>query len=283
VIPVAACLRGTRHRGTIRRECLDHVIVLNEASLYRHVKSFLAYYHESRTHLSLAKDPPEPHRALAGTRSRRCHTASWRSSPPLRAARSLNVAVLAAVPIQGQVCRFSLPGGTRLCHCAYFKREVLANHLPGIQRNILAFKSLEALGLDPQCIRTNAEKIKAEFARCIAASRECRARVIMDERHRGRRNRRPSRVRYRPVKTCGGHLRSRNLGNQQSGEEPGMQCRRRAGHPNANASATEVPRRDSGRKTAFLETGPEGSLSAPNGRKPTIPGGIASSAGILEE
>ena len=46
--------------GTIRRECLDHVIVLNEASLHRHVKSFLAYYHESRTHLSLAKDPPEP-------------------------------------------------------------------------------------------------------------------------------------------------------------------------------------------------------------------------------
>jgi transposase InsO family protein len=46
--------------GTIRRECLDHAIVLNEASLYRHVKSFLAYYHESRTHLSLAKDPPDP-------------------------------------------------------------------------------------------------------------------------------------------------------------------------------------------------------------------------------
>src|SRR3979411_2226564 len=46
--------------GTIRRECLDHVIVLNEASLFRHVKAFLAYYHESRTHLSLAKDTPEP-------------------------------------------------------------------------------------------------------------------------------------------------------------------------------------------------------------------------------
>jgi transposase InsO family protein len=46
--------------GTIRRECLDHMIVINEASLYRHVKSFLAYYHESRTHLSLAKDTPEP-------------------------------------------------------------------------------------------------------------------------------------------------------------------------------------------------------------------------------
>ena len=45
--------------STIRRECLDHVIVFNEASLYRHVKSFLAYYHASRAHLSLAKDPPE--------------------------------------------------------------------------------------------------------------------------------------------------------------------------------------------------------------------------------
>jgi len=46
--------------GTLRRECLDHVIVFSEAALYRHVKSFLAYYHESRTHLSLAKDTPEP-------------------------------------------------------------------------------------------------------------------------------------------------------------------------------------------------------------------------------
>ncbi len=45
--------------GTIRRECLDHVIVFNEASLYRHVKSFVTYYHESRTHLSLGKDSSE--------------------------------------------------------------------------------------------------------------------------------------------------------------------------------------------------------------------------------
>src|SRR3954471_8588912 len=41
--------RQFRVSGTIRRECLDHMIVLNEASLYRHVKSFLACYHESRT------------------------------------------------------------------------------------------------------------------------------------------------------------------------------------------------------------------------------------------
>jgi transposase InsO family protein len=44
--------------GTIRRECLDHVIVFNEASLYHHLKSFVTYYHDSRTHLSLAKDSP---------------------------------------------------------------------------------------------------------------------------------------------------------------------------------------------------------------------------------
>ena len=44
--------------GSIRRECLDHVIVFNEASLYRHLKSFMAYYHETRTHLCLEKDSP---------------------------------------------------------------------------------------------------------------------------------------------------------------------------------------------------------------------------------
>ncbi len=45
--------------GTIRRECLDHVIIFNEAALYRQVKSFTEYYHRSRTHLSLSKDSPE--------------------------------------------------------------------------------------------------------------------------------------------------------------------------------------------------------------------------------
>jgi putative transposase len=44
--------------GWIWRECLDHVVVLDEASLYRHLKSFMAYYHETRTHLSLEKDSP---------------------------------------------------------------------------------------------------------------------------------------------------------------------------------------------------------------------------------
>jgi transposase InsO family protein len=46
--------------GSIRLECLDHVIVFHEESLYRHVKAFVEYYHQSRTHLSLGKDTPEP-------------------------------------------------------------------------------------------------------------------------------------------------------------------------------------------------------------------------------
>ena len=46
--------------GTIRRDCLDHVIVLNEKHLRRVLKEYLAYYHESRTHLGLEKDTPEP-------------------------------------------------------------------------------------------------------------------------------------------------------------------------------------------------------------------------------
>jgi len=46
--------------GNIRRECLDQMIVYNERSLYRHLKSFVEYYHRSRSHLALEKDAPEP-------------------------------------------------------------------------------------------------------------------------------------------------------------------------------------------------------------------------------
>ena len=45
--------------GTLRRECLDHVIVFNEQSLRRHLRCFMDYYHRSRTHLGLQKDTPE--------------------------------------------------------------------------------------------------------------------------------------------------------------------------------------------------------------------------------
>ncbi len=45
--------------GSIRRECLDHVIVLNERHLKRILSSYFNYYHTWRTHLSLDMDTPE--------------------------------------------------------------------------------------------------------------------------------------------------------------------------------------------------------------------------------
>ena len=44
----------------IRRECLDHLIVFHENSLLRTLACYFQNYHESRTHLSLGKDSPEP-------------------------------------------------------------------------------------------------------------------------------------------------------------------------------------------------------------------------------
>jgi hypothetical protein len=46
--------------GSMRRECLDHVIVFNEAHLVRILTSCLAYYHEARTHFSLDRNAPSP-------------------------------------------------------------------------------------------------------------------------------------------------------------------------------------------------------------------------------
>ena len=46
--------------GTLRRDCLDHVVVLNDTHLRRLLHAYFAYYHGTRTHLSLDKDAPEP-------------------------------------------------------------------------------------------------------------------------------------------------------------------------------------------------------------------------------
>ena len=46
--------------GTLRRDCLDHVIALNEHQLRRVVARYLDYYHDWRTQLSLSMDAPNP-------------------------------------------------------------------------------------------------------------------------------------------------------------------------------------------------------------------------------
>ena len=51
--------------GSLRRDCLNHVIVLNEQHLRRVLRRYFAYYHGARCHLSLDGDAPEP-RAVQG-------------------------------------------------------------------------------------------------------------------------------------------------------------------------------------------------------------------------
>jgi putative transposase len=48
-----------RFIGSVRRECLDHVIVLTAGGLRTILKSYVGYYTHSRTHLSLGKDSPQ--------------------------------------------------------------------------------------------------------------------------------------------------------------------------------------------------------------------------------
>jgi transposase InsO family protein len=48
-----------RFIGSLRRECLDHIIIFNESSLRRILKAYFEYYEHSRTHLVLEKDAPE--------------------------------------------------------------------------------------------------------------------------------------------------------------------------------------------------------------------------------
>ena len=58
--------------GSIRRECLDHIVVMGEAPLRRTLKAYARYYNEVRTHRSLHKDTPEtrPIRFTRTVRSR---------------------------------------------------------------------------------------------------------------------------------------------------------------------------------------------------------------------
>ena len=46
--------------GSIRRECLDHMIILGESHLRRVMKEYVDYYHESRPHQSLDRNAPVP-------------------------------------------------------------------------------------------------------------------------------------------------------------------------------------------------------------------------------
>jgi putative transposase len=46
--------------GSIRRECLEHVVVIGERHLREILSKYVDYYNGTRTHFSLAEDAPEP-------------------------------------------------------------------------------------------------------------------------------------------------------------------------------------------------------------------------------
>jgi len=46
--------------GSIRHECLDHVVVIGERHLREILSKYVDYYNRPRTHLSLSKDAPKP-------------------------------------------------------------------------------------------------------------------------------------------------------------------------------------------------------------------------------
>jgi transposase InsO family protein len=60
IAPASPWQNGFAERliGSIRRECLDHIIIRGEAHLRRVLKSYADYYNRFRTHRSLNKDAP---------------------------------------------------------------------------------------------------------------------------------------------------------------------------------------------------------------------------------
>ena len=62
IAPASPWQNGFAERliGSIRRECVDHLIVLGEAHLRRILRAYARYYNEIRTHRSLEKDAPVP-------------------------------------------------------------------------------------------------------------------------------------------------------------------------------------------------------------------------------
>ena len=60
--------------GTLRRQCLDHVVVLNDTQLRRVLDAYLAYYPGAQTHLALDKDTSNPRPVERSDRGRLVET-----------------------------------------------------------------------------------------------------------------------------------------------------------------------------------------------------------------
>jgi hypothetical protein len=75
--------------GSIRRKCLDHIIVANERGLRRALDAYVKYYLKCRTLLSLDKDAPVSRPRDTHRRRDRRDSSPRRSAPPLRMSRRI--------------------------------------------------------------------------------------------------------------------------------------------------------------------------------------------------
>ena len=108
-----------RFIGSVRRECLDHVIVCTERGLRRVLNAVRGVLPHSRTHLALEKDAPvsRPDRSTRGWRHHGDCSSGW-LAPPLRTPRCVAHASQGAVPTVGA----SAP--KRAPQCARFQSRV---------------------------------------------------------------------------------------------------------------------------------------------------------------
>ncbi len=56
-----------RLMGSVRRECLDHILILSEAHLYRVLKEYVAYFNQARPHQGIQQRIPEPRGSAGGS------------------------------------------------------------------------------------------------------------------------------------------------------------------------------------------------------------------------
>ena len=133
--------------GTLRRECLDHVVVRNDAHLRRLLRNYLTDYHGCRTHLSLEKDAPEPRRVehpdqggiveipmVGGLHHRYTRQAAYDPSG-LRGCRQAKLPVSRSPRFTSVFLRRAsdTPHGTR-----WSTRDVLRSHAPAARRTAAA-------------------------------------------------------------------------------------------------------------------------------------------------
>ncbi len=92
--------------GSIRRECLDYIVIFNERHLRRALSTYIDYYHPTRTHLSLDQDCPDP--------ARSCHPGSEESSPFHKSVACITATNVSPpdsplIPAYQRLCRVAAP------------------------------------------------------------------------------------------------------------------------------------------------------------------------------